>query len=80
MAADRERKRDPHHCADCGADFDVEYFDDRRAGQRAAAAPVLIDVHCPRCGKPRSVSVPSGAERTLVVGLDEGEADEGGGG
>ena len=80
MKADRERKRDPHHCADCGADFDVEYFDDRRAGQRAAASPVLIDVHCPRCGKPRSVSVPAGAERTLVVGLDEGEADEGGGG
>ena len=80
MTEGRERKRDPRHCADCGADFEVEYYDDRRAGERAAAPPVLVDVPCPRCRKPKSVSVPAGSERTLVVELDEGEADEGGGG
>ena len=79
MAA-RERKRDPHHCAECGADFEVEYYDDRLAGPRAAVPPVLAEVACPHCGKPRSVSVPAGAERTLVVEIEEGEADEGGGG
>lgn len=80
MTAARERKRDPHHCAECGADFDVEYFDDRRAGDRVSLPPVLVDVACPACGKTRSVSLPAGAERTVVVELDEGEADEGGGG
>jgi hypothetical protein len=80
MTAARERKRDPHHCAECGADFEVEYYDDRREGARAASAPVPVDIPCPRCGKPRTVSLPAGAERTLVVDLDEGEADEGGGG
>ena len=79
MASSRERKRNSHHCQDCGADFEVEYYDDR-TGARATAPPVLIDVPCPRCGKPRSVSLPAGAERTLVVELDEGEAEEGGGG
>ena len=79
MTASRERKRDPHHCLDCGVDFDVEYYDDRKA-DRATAAPVLVDVPCPRCGKPRSVSLPAGSERTLVVEQDEGEAEEGGGG
>ena len=80
MTALRERKRDPHHCAACGADFGVEYYDDRRAGPRAAAPPVVIEVACPGCGGRRSMSVPVGAERTVVVELDEGEADEGGGG
>lgn len=80
MSPERERKVDPHHCGDCGAEFEVEYFDDRKAGPRAAAAPVLAVVPCPRCGRPRSVSVPAGAERTLVVELEEGEPDEGGGG
>jgi DNA-directed RNA polymerase subunit RPC12/RpoP len=79
MTTARERKRDPHHCADCGADFDVEYFDDR-TGDRATAPPVAMDVACPACGKPKTVSLPAGAERTLLVELDEGEADEGGGG
>jgi hypothetical protein len=80
MTEGRERKRDPHHCADCGVDFEVEYFDSRRLGERAAAAPVLVDVPCPRCRKPKSLSLPAGSDRTLVVALDEGEADEGGGG
>ena len=79
MAASRERKRNPHHCVDCNVDFEVEYYDDRK-GDRATAAPVLIDVPCPRCRKPKSVSVPAGSERTLVVELVAGEAEEGGGG
>ena len=79
MTSPRERKRDPHHCAACGADFEVEYYDDR-TGARAAAPPVTMDVACPACGKPKTVSLPAGAERTLVVELEEGETDEGGGG
>lgn len=79
MTAARERKREPHHCADCGADFEVEYFDDR-TDERAAMPRVTIDVLCPECGKPKPVALPAGAERTVVVELDEGEADEGGGG
>ena len=74
--AQRERKRDPHTCAGCSAQFDVAYFDDR-----ADSAPVLQDVPCPRCGKPKSIALPQGAERTLVVELDDGavKAEEGGG-
>jgi hypothetical protein len=79
MSAARERKRNPHHCNDCGADFEVEYFDDR-TGERASAPPVLVEVSCPRCGKTRSVSLPAGAERTLAVALVVGETEEGGGG
>ncbi len=79
MTPARERKREPHHCADCEADFEVAYYDDRRVGERAAAPPVLTDVPCPRCRKPKNISVPAGAERTLAVDLVEGEADEGGG-
>ena len=79
MSAARERKRNPHHCNDCRADFEVEYLDDR-TGERAAAPPVLVEVSCPRCGKTRSVSLPAGAERTLAVALVPGEAEEGGGG
>ena len=79
MTPARERKRDPHQCVDCGADFEVEYFDDR-TGERATLPPVPIDVSCPRCGKTRSVSLPAGSERTLVVELVAGEVEEGGGG
>ena len=79
MSASRERKRDPHHCVDCGADFEVAYYDDR-TGERAALAPVIAQAPCPDCGKPATVSLPAGAERTLVVEPLEGEAEEGGGG
>jgi len=75
---ERERKRDPHQCAACGARFDVAYFDDRRGSRNIGAS--LVEVRCPTCGKPRSVSLPMGAENTLLVELDEAEADEGGGG
>jgi hypothetical protein len=75
---ERERKRDPHQCGGCGARYDVAYFDDRR-GSRAFGSS-LIEVHCPACGKAHSVTLPMGAENTLLVELDEAESDEGGGG
>jgi hypothetical protein len=74
----RERKCDPHQCGACDTRFAVTYFDDRRGSRDLGSA--LVEVPCPACGKPRSVALPVGAERTLVVELDEAEADEGGGG
>ena len=72
----RERKRDPYTCAGCGARFDVAYFDDR-----ADSPPSLQDVGCPSCGRLKSISLPQGAERTLLVELDEdGDVEDGGGG
>ena len=75
---DRVRKRDPHRCAACGASFDVAYFDDRRGSRDVGSS--LVEIPCPACGKRRSVALPVGAEKTLLVELDEAEADEGGGG
>ena len=72
----RERKREPYTCAGCGARFDVAYFDDR-----ADSVPSLHDVGCPSCGRAKSISLPLGSERTLVVELDEtgGDVEDGGG-
>jgi hypothetical protein len=72
----RERKREPYSCAGCGARFEVAYFDDR-----AESVPVLHDVGCPRCARPKSISLPQGSERTLQIELDESgiEAEDGGG-
>ena len=79
MEKKRERKRDPHRCLGCSAQFEVTYFDDR--GEERGPLPVLAEVACPRCGRKKSVSVATGAEQTLEVELDEiGEADEGSGG
>jgi len=75
----RERQRNPHRCPECSASFEVAYFDDRK-DERAALPEVLAEVACPRCGRSRSVALPSGAERTLEVEIDEiGEPDEGAG-
>lgn len=74
----RERKRDPHQCVACGTRFDVAYFDDRRGSRDDGS--FLVDVPCPACGKLRSVTLPVGAEKTLLVEIEEAEADEGGGG
>ena len=63
--AERERKRSPHRCH-CGAAFDVCYLDDRRDPSRDGD-PVTVEVSCPDCGLPKTVSVPVGADRTLVV-------------
>jgi len=79
MSATRERKRDPHHCVECGADFEVAYYDDR-TDERTALPQVTAQAPCPGCGKPATVSLPAGAERTLLVERAEGDADEGGGG
>jgi hypothetical protein len=74
----RDRKRDPHQCGACGTRFDVTYFDDRRGSRDVGSA--LVEVPCPTCRKPRSMALPVGAEKTLVVEIDEAGADEGGGG
>ncbi|HEY3119427.1 MAG TPA: hypothetical protein VGL15_02310 [Vicinamibacteria bacterium] len=77
----RERKRAPHLCGACGSRFEVCYFDDRQDDMQEPTGS-LIEVHCPHCGKPKTVSVPRGAERTVLIEpVDEdAEADEGGGG
>jgi DNA-directed RNA polymerase subunit RPC12/RpoP len=78
--ATRARKSDPHRCPECDAAFEVSYFDDR-TGERAHQPMTTAEAVCPACGHARPVSLPAGAERTLVVELTEGvEADEGGGG
>lgn len=76
----RARKSEPHRCPDCGAAFDVTYFDDR-TGVRSQLPMTTTEAACPVCGRTRSVALPAGAEITLAVELREGaEADEGGGG
>jgi hypothetical protein len=74
----RERKRDPHQCGACGTRFDVTYFDDRRGSRDLGSA--LVEVPCPTCGRLRSIALPVGTEKTMIVEVDEAEADEGGGG
>ena len=77
---ERARKSDPHRCPECGAAFEISYFDDR-VGERALLPMTIAKAACPACGRSRSVSLPAGAERTLEVELSEGsEADEGAGG
>jgi len=78
MAADRERKAEPHECS-CGARFELAYFDDRR-GERAALPDELVDAACPACGKVRSLSLPAGAAKTLVAELSDHDPEEGEGG
>jgi predicted RNA-binding Zn-ribbon protein involved in translation (DUF1610 family) len=76
----RARKSEPHRCPECGAVFEVTYFDDRR-GVRAQLPMTTTEAACPACGRSRSVALPAGAERTLAVELHEGsDVDEGGGG
>ena len=61
----RERKRNPHRC-ECGSTFDVCYFDDRRDPARDREA-VTIQVSCPACARSKTLCVPEGADRTVVV-------------
>jgi DNA-directed RNA polymerase subunit RPC12/RpoP len=76
----RVRKSDPHRCPECAAAFEVSYFDDR-SDARAELPMATAEATCPACGHARPVSLPAGAERTLLVELSDGvEADEGGGG
>ena len=79
-AAERERKRSPHRC-DCGEAFEVCYFDDRRDPTRDGD-PVTVAVACPHCGGSKTLVVPTGSERTVVVEAAPGhdEVDEGEGG
>ncbi len=78
-ATERDRKRDPHRCPACQAAFEVAYFDDRR-DERADLPPVVVEVACPSCGRPKGATVPAGAERTLLVEVDELEHSEDGAG
>ena len=64
-AADRERKRSPHRC-ECGSSFDVCYFDDRRDPKRDGD-PVDVQVACPICGRSKTLALPDGSDRTIVV-------------
>jgi hypothetical protein len=76
---DRERKRSPHRC-ECGSSFDVCYFDDRRDTTRDAD-PVTVQVACPACNRSKTLAVPHGSERTIVVEssafAEEDDGDEG---
>ena len=72
--ADRERKRNPHRC-ECGSAFDVCYFDDRRDPTRDREA-VTVQVECPACGRPKTLCLPEGADRTVVVEASALSADD----
>jgi hypothetical protein len=63
--ADRERKRSPHRCQ-CGSAFDVCYFDDRQDPVRYVDQ-VTVQVSCPDCGRSKTLSLPNGSDRTVVV-------------
>jgi len=73
-AADRERKRSPHRC-ECGSAFDVCYFDDRCDPDRDREA-VTVQVSCPSCGRSKTLCVPEGADRTVVVEASALAADD----
>jgi hypothetical protein len=72
--ADRERKRSPHRC-ECGSGFDVCYFDDRRDPLRDREA-VTVQVSCPACARSKTLCVPGGAERTVIVEASPLGADD----
>jgi hypothetical protein len=73
-AADRERKRSPHRC-ECGSAFDVCYFDDRRDPVRDREA-VTVQVSCPSCGRSKTLCVPEGADRTVIVEVSPLSSDD----
>jgi hypothetical protein len=72
--ADRERKRSPHRC-ECGSAFEVCYFDDRRDPLRDREA-VTLQVACPACGRSKTLCLPEGADRTVVVEASPLAADD----
>jgi hypothetical protein len=69
----RERRREEHQCR-CGARFEVGHFGDPRE------TTLQVDVRCPCCGQPHTVSVPEGTENDLVVELAQGPRPDTGGG
>jgi hypothetical protein len=73
-ADERERKRSPHRC-ECGSGFDVCYFDDRRDPEREAE-PVTVQVACPTCGRSKTLCLPEGSDRTVVVEASEATDDD----
>jgi hypothetical protein len=72
--AERERKRSPHRC-ECGSAFDVCYFDDRRDPLRDGDA-VTVHVSCPACGRSKTVCLPEGSDRTVIVEASAMDGEE----
>jgi hypothetical protein len=73
-AAERERKRSPHRC-ECGSSFDVCYFDDRRDPARDGDH-VTVHVACPACGRSKTLALPDGSDRTVIVEPSALEGDD----
>jgi hypothetical protein len=68
------RRRESHRCP-CGARFEVGHHGDVQETTSA------VEVRCPRCGQPHSLTVPRGTEGDLTVELVTGpEPDDGAGG
>jgi len=67
-----ERRREQHRCA-CGARFEVGHYGD------PLLTAVQVDIKCPACGKPHTISVPKGTEKNLLVEIAAGLEPEMGG-
>ena len=73
MKPHADRRREQHRCA-CGARFEVGHHGD------PLLTTVAVEVKCPACGKPHTISVPRGTEGDLLVELAPGPEPETGGG
>ena len=74
MKPHSDRRREQHRCP-CGARFEVGHHGD------PLLTTVAVEVKCPACGKPHTLSVPKGTEKDLLVELAPGpEPEQGGGG
>ena len=67
------RRREQHRCA-CGARFEVGHHGD------PLLSSAQVEVKCPACAKPHTISVPKGTENNLTVELAPGPEPETGGG
>jgi hypothetical protein len=72
MKPHSDRRREQHRCT-CGARFEVGHHGDPKL------STVTVEVQCPACGKPHTISVPTGTERDLLVELAPGLEPETGG-
>ena len=73
MRPPRERRREEHQCG-CGARFEVGHYGD------PLETTSSVEVKCPACGTPHTLSVPPGTEKDLLVELSRGPEPETGGG
>ena len=67
-----DRRREQHRCT-CGVRFEVGHHGD------PLLTAVPVEVKCPACGKPHTISVPKGTEKNLTVEIAEGLEPETGG-